>query len=94
MVGLFARKGDVMKTEEVHSQNTRKHILMVVGTLIAILVLGSNIYRSKTSENWEGYTRYNSGLVHNSVRTIEIDSSDRVWVGTELGGVSVFDGEN
>jgi ligand-binding sensor domain-containing protein len=94
MVGLFARRGDVMKTEEVHSQNTRKHILMIVGTLIAILVLGSNIYRSKTSENWEGYTMYNSGLVHNSVRTIEIDSSDRVWVGTELGGVSVFDGEN
>jgi ligand-binding sensor domain-containing protein len=64
-----------------------------VGISIAILVLGSYIYRLSASANWEGYTGQNSGLVHNSVRSLAIDSLDRIWVGTELRGVSVFDGE-
>jgi ligand-binding sensor domain-containing protein len=83
-----------MKTEEVHSQNSRKLVFWVVGILIAILMLGPSIYKLRKSENWESYTTQNSGLVHNTIRTIAIDSSDRVWIGTELGGVSVFDGEN
>ena len=83
-----------MKTEEVHSQNSSKLVLWVVGILIAILVLSSIIYELVKSKNWEIYTTQNSGLVQYSVNTIAIDTSDRVWFGTDNGGVSVLDGEN
>lgn len=91
---IFAEGEDVMKTEEVSSQNSSKLVLRVTGILIAILVLGSMSYEWIKSDNWDSYTRQNSGLVDNNLRAIAIDSSDRVWVGTYRGGVSVFNGEN
>ena len=99
MIGLFAEGEDVMKAKEVSSQNSSKLIIGVVGFLIAILVLGSIIYESRKSENWESYTTQNSGLGSNYVVAIAIDSSDRVWIGadsyTDYKKVaSVFDGEN
>ncbi|MCK4976531.1 MAG: hypothetical protein KAS36_06340 [Anaerolineales bacterium] len=83
-----------MKTKEVYRQNTRKLILMVVGILIAILVLGSKFYDLNKTDNWESYTRHNSGLVHNRVHSIAFDSSGRVWFGTGEDAIIVFNGEN
>ena len=73
LLGLFAEREDVVKTEEVHRQNSRKFVLWVVVILIAILVLSSIIYDLKKSENWESHITQNSGLVHNYVNTIAID---------------------
>lgn len=44
--------------------------------------------------NKVSYNSTNSGLPHNQIRSISIDSNDIVWVGTQQGGLARFDGEN
>lgn len=38
------------------------------------------------------YNSANSGLPHNHIRSLAIDSNDVVWVGTQNGGLARFDG--
>jgi sugar lactone lactonase YvrE len=88
-----------MNAKKTFYQNSKILVLLGVGILIVILVLGSNIYELIKSENWESFTRQNSGLIDEHISAIAIDSSERVWFGTGSssfsgGGVSVFDGEN
>lgn len=40
------------------------------------------------------YNTSNSGLPHNHVRSISIDSNDIIWIGTQQGGLARFDGVN
>ena len=46
MFGLFSERGDLMKTEDVQSENSRKLVISIVRILLAILVLGSTIDES------------------------------------------------
>lgn len=48
-------------------------------------------YRRKLDEN--GSDLNNSGLTHNSVRKLHFDSRNRLWVGTQGGGLHRFDSE-
>ncbi len=52
-----------------------------VGTAMGLIKLDID------SENYELYSKENSGLSHNTVRSIYLDKNDRLWVGT-------FDGLN
>lgn len=40
------------------------------------------------------YNSSNSGLPHNHIRSISIDSNDVLWIGTQQGGLARFDGTN
>ena len=42
--------------------------------------------------DWTIYQSGTSGLPDNVIRALAIDSLDRVWIGTQLHGISVFDG--
>ena len=40
------------------------------------------------------YTTANSGLPHDDVTALTMDGSGRIWVGTDGGGVAIFDGDH
>jgi len=42
--------------------------------------------------NWITYTTSNSGISHNRVKSIVVDSENNKWAGTEGGGLVKFDG--
>jgi photosystem II stability/assembly factor-like uncharacterized protein len=44
--------------------------------------------------DWTVYNTSNSGLPHNSVRSIAIDRNGNKWIGTYGGGLAKFDGAN
>ncbi|MBN1892846.1 choice-of-anchor D domain-containing protein [bacterium] len=58
-------------------------------SLIIIFILPVLI---KAQTTWSIYNTLNSGLPDDLVQTVTIDASDRKWVGTETGGLAVFDG--
>jgi len=53
-----------------------------------LLIIGANIL---WAQNWHSYTRENSGLVSNEVRSICIDANGLKWFGTD-NGLSNYDG--
>jgi len=42
-------------------------------------------------ESWEYFDIYNSGLPHNHVMGLTVDSKNNIWIATDLGGVAVYD---
>lgn len=60
--------------------------------LLAMLVMTNQLVAQMF--NKVIYNSSNSGLPHNHIRSISIDSNDVVWVGTQQGGLARFDGAN
>jgi len=39
---------------------------------------------------WLGFTTTNSSLISNDIRTLAIDATDRIWIGTGSQGISIL----
>jgi len=48
----------------------------------------------KNTENINFYNSANAGLPSNDLRSLAVDSSGNIWVGTRYNGIGLFDGEN
>ena len=64
------------------------------GTLWAGSVDGGLNRKPHDSESFQHFTTFNSRLTHNSVSTLEMDNSRRLWVGTWGGGVDLVPVDN
>lgn len=62
-------------------------------TLLLTALVAANQLLAQTF-NKVVYNSDNSGLPHNTIRCIAIDTNDNVWIGTQQGGVARFDGED
>lgn len=57
------------------------------------LATTKGIYRLD-GQKWTAYNKDNSGLSNNYVYCLAFDANDRVWCGTNGGGLFLFDGSN
>jgi ligand-binding sensor domain-containing protein len=48
----------------------------------------------KQDDNWTIFNYENSPLTDNYIRALSVDQSNKVWVGTTVGGVFTYDGLN
>ncbi len=70
----------------VHSMAIDNNGVIWFGTVLGLA--------SYDGTSWEIYRESNSGLSHNDIESIAIDSDNNIWIGTYGEGLVIFDGTN
>ena len=64
-----------------------------ITAILTLFFVGGFFCGTSAAQTWTSYTTDNSGLVSNTIKTVIVENSDVVWIGTDIG-LSRFDGKN